>query len=152
MQKSILHNYNILFCAFEIRVGHSHGFGLPSLAILPWICRKRRIAIFTPIILCIAYIGPMTLLKIKNTIIYDGLRSQWVRIPVGWDVYHETVQRPGVCSFVHGTVHYKESLKAFRHSPDLGHPVETSVVFVLTLPLNAMRPFSPIWAPLGRGT
>ena len=24
------------------------------------------------------------------------------------------------------------------------HPVETSVVFVLTLPLNAMRPFPPI--------
>ena len=28
------------------------------------------------------------------------------------------------------------------------HPVETSVVFVLTLPLNAMRPFPPIRAPL----
>ena len=28
------------------------------------------------------------------------------------------------------------------------HPVETSGVFILTLPLNAMRPFPPIWAPL----
>ena len=26
----------------------------------------------------------------------------------------------------------------------LSHPVETSVVFFLTLPLNAMRPFPPI--------
>ena len=30
----------------------------------------------------------------------------------------------------------------------LPHPVETSVVIVLTLPLNAMRPFPLIWAPL----
>ena len=28
------------------------------------------------------------------------------------------------------------------------HPVETSVVFVLTLPMNAMRPFPPNRAPL----
>ena len=28
--------------SFEIRVGHSPGFGLPSVAILPWLCRKRR--------------------------------------------------------------------------------------------------------------
>ena len=33
--------------SFEIRVGHSPGFGLPSVAILPWLCRKRRKAIFT---------------------------------------------------------------------------------------------------------
>ena len=32
--------------SFEIRVGHSPGFGLPSVAILPWLCRKRRKAIF----------------------------------------------------------------------------------------------------------
>ena len=31
--------------SFEIRVGHSPGFGLPSVAILPWLCRKRRKAI-----------------------------------------------------------------------------------------------------------
>ena len=30
-----------------IRVGHSPDFGLPSVAILPWLCRKRREAIFT---------------------------------------------------------------------------------------------------------
>ena len=28
--------------SFEIRVGHSPGFGLPSVAILPWLCRKRH--------------------------------------------------------------------------------------------------------------
>ena len=33
--------------SFEIKVGHSPGFGLPSVAILPWLCRKRRKAIFT---------------------------------------------------------------------------------------------------------
>ena len=33
--------------SFEIRVGHSPSFGLPSVAILPWLCRKRRKAIFT---------------------------------------------------------------------------------------------------------
>ena len=32
--------------SFEIRVGHSPGFGLPSVAILPWLCRKWRKAIF----------------------------------------------------------------------------------------------------------
>ena len=32
--------------SFEIRVGHSPGFGLPPVAILPWLCRKRRKAIF----------------------------------------------------------------------------------------------------------
>ena len=32
--------------SFEIRVGHSPGFGLLSVAILPWLCRKRRKAIF----------------------------------------------------------------------------------------------------------
>ena len=32
--------------SFEIRVGHSPGFGLPSVAILPWLCRKRRKTIF----------------------------------------------------------------------------------------------------------
>ena len=32
--------------SFEIRVGYSPGFGLPSVAILPWLCRKRRKAIF----------------------------------------------------------------------------------------------------------
>ena len=32
--------------SFEIRVGHSTGFRLPSVAILPWLCRKRRKAIF----------------------------------------------------------------------------------------------------------
>ena len=31
--------------SFEIWVGHSPGFGLPSVAILPWLCRKRRKAI-----------------------------------------------------------------------------------------------------------
>ena len=31
----------------EIRVGHSPGSGLPSVAILPWLCRKRGKAIFT---------------------------------------------------------------------------------------------------------
>ena len=33
--------------SFEIRVGHSPGFGLPSFAILPWLCGKRLKAIFT---------------------------------------------------------------------------------------------------------
>ena len=32
---------------FKIRVGHSPGFGLPSVAILPLLCRKRRNALFT---------------------------------------------------------------------------------------------------------
>ena len=31
---------------FEIRVGHRPGFRLPSVAISPWLCRKRRKAIF----------------------------------------------------------------------------------------------------------
>ena len=30
----------------KIRAGNSPGFGLPSVAILPWLCRKRRKAIF----------------------------------------------------------------------------------------------------------
>ena len=32
--------------SLEIRVGHSPGFGLPSVVIMPWLCRKRRKAIF----------------------------------------------------------------------------------------------------------
>ena len=32
--------------SFEIRVGHGPDFGLPSIAIWPWLCRKRRKAIF----------------------------------------------------------------------------------------------------------
>ena len=32
--------------SFEIIVGHSPGFGLPYVAILPWLCRKRRRALF----------------------------------------------------------------------------------------------------------
>ena len=32
--------------SFEIRVGYSPGFRLPFVAILPWLCRKRRKAIF----------------------------------------------------------------------------------------------------------
>ena len=31
----------------SIRVGHSHDIGLPSVAILPWLCRKRHKTIFT---------------------------------------------------------------------------------------------------------
>ena len=31
----------------SIRVGHSPDFRLPSVAILPWLCRRRREAIFT---------------------------------------------------------------------------------------------------------
>ena len=31
----------------SIRVGHSPDFGLPSVAILPWLCRKRCKTIFT---------------------------------------------------------------------------------------------------------
>ena len=34
--------------SFEIRVGRRPGFGLPSVSILPWLCRKWRKAIFTP--------------------------------------------------------------------------------------------------------
>ena len=34
---------------FEIRVGHSPGFGLPSAEIFPWLCKKRRKAILTHI-------------------------------------------------------------------------------------------------------
>ena len=33
--------------SFEIRVGHIFGFGLPSVAILSRLCRKRLKAIFT---------------------------------------------------------------------------------------------------------
>ena len=32
--------------SFEIRIGPNSGFGLPSVAILPWLCRKRRKAKF----------------------------------------------------------------------------------------------------------
>ena len=32
--------------SFKKREGHSPGFGLPSVTILPWLCRKRRKAIF----------------------------------------------------------------------------------------------------------
>ena len=56
------------------------------------------------------------------------------RIPVGPNICHrgcaytvlQTVQRPGVCSDVYGTVHYKEPLKSFEirvgHSPGFGLP------------------------------
>ena len=56
----------------------------------------------------------------------------WFRIAVGSDVCHrgcvyavlDTVQKPGVCSVVHGSVDYKEPLKSFDlrvgHSPDFG--------------------------------
>ena len=37
--------------SFEIRVGHSPGFGLPSVAIMPSLCRKRGKAIFILIFL-----------------------------------------------------------------------------------------------------
>ena len=33
--------------SFEIRLGHSPGFGFPSVAILPLLCRMRRKAIVT---------------------------------------------------------------------------------------------------------
>ena len=35
--------------SFEIRVEHSPGFKLPFVEIFPWLCRKRRKAIFTHI-------------------------------------------------------------------------------------------------------
>ena len=46
----------------------------------------------------------------------------WVRIPAGSDICDwgcaytmiQTVQRPGVCSAVYDTVHYKEPLKSFQ--------------------------------------
>ena len=48
----------------------------------------------------------------------------WVRIPVGSDICHracaytvlQTVQKPGVCSAVYGSVYYKETLKSFENS------------------------------------
>ena len=40
-------HYKEPLMSFEIRVGHSPSFGLPSVAILPWLCRKRRKTIFT---------------------------------------------------------------------------------------------------------
>ena len=40
-------NYKEPLMPFEISVGHSPGFGLPSVAILSWLCRKWRKAIFT---------------------------------------------------------------------------------------------------------
>ena len=39
-------HYKAPLKSFEIRVVHSPGFGLPSIAILPWLCKKRRKAIF----------------------------------------------------------------------------------------------------------
>ena len=44
----LVHLRDIPAClpTFE-RVGHSLGFGLPFVAILPWLCTKRRKAIFT---------------------------------------------------------------------------------------------------------
>ena len=39
-------HYKEALKSFEIRVGHSPGFRLPSVVILPWLCRKRRKAIF----------------------------------------------------------------------------------------------------------
>ena len=52
------------------------------------------------------------------------IESYWVRILVGSDVCYrgctytvlQTVQRPGLCSDVYGTVHYKEPLKLFDKS------------------------------------
>ena len=35
-------HYKETLKSFEIRVGHSHGFGFLSVAIFPWLCRKRR--------------------------------------------------------------------------------------------------------------
>ena len=48
--------------SFKIRVGHSPGFRLPSVAVLPWFCRKRSKAIFiyrqcAEKIQCILYVG-----------------------------------------------------------------------------------------------
>ena len=51
-------------------------------------------------------------------------QSYWVRILVGLDVCYrgyaykvlQTFQRPGVCSDVFGTVHYKDPLKLFDKS------------------------------------
>ena len=44
-------HYKEALKSFEIRVGHSPGFGLPSVATLPRLCRKRRKTIFIIIVL-----------------------------------------------------------------------------------------------------
>ena len=44
--------------SFEIRVGHSPGFGLSTVAILPWLCRKGRNAIFTHTCWCVDVYRP----------------------------------------------------------------------------------------------
>ena len=38
-------HFKELLRSFEVRVGHSPGFGPLSVAILPWLCRRRRKAI-----------------------------------------------------------------------------------------------------------
>ena len=59
--------------------------------------------------------------------LYDPVmarNSEGVRIPVVSDACHrgcaykvfQTVKMSGVCSAVHGTVHYKEHLKSFNKS------------------------------------
>ena len=40
-------HYEELLKSFKIRGGHSPGFWLLSVVIMPWLCRKRRKAIFT---------------------------------------------------------------------------------------------------------
>ena len=50
----------------HIRVGHSPGFGLPSVAILPWLCRKRHKATF-----------------ICSTSKHDTLKQWWLKVAEG---------------------------------------------------------------------
>ena len=69
-----------------------------------------------------------TQLKSKQLPSFVFARQQtqryWVRIPVSSNVCHrscaytvlQTVQRPGMCSAVYGSVHYKEPLKTFDKS------------------------------------
>ena len=53
-----------------------------------------------------------------------AVARNWARIPNGSRICHrgcaytlfQTVQMPGVCSYIYGTVYYKEALKSFEKS------------------------------------
>ena len=77
------------------------------------------------------------------------LKRYWARIPAGTNVYNwgcsytvlQTIQRPGVCSALYGTMHYGEPLKSFGKSR--AAPIENSPYFGLSsvevLPLSCRK-------------
>ena len=108
--------------SYSIRIWHIFDFGLPSVVIIPWLCRRRRKAIFTH--------SPGGSFVSTGDCNLEGPgsnpgRAGYFHCGCAYTVV-QTVQRPGMYRAAYVTVHYKEPLNSLEirvgHSPGFGLP------------------------------